>query len=445
MYDLIIVGAGPGGYVAAERAGALGMSVLLVEKSHLGGVCLNQGCIPTKTLLHTSKLFIQNQSSHEFGVLCDNLRYDLKKAMALKDRVRESLRKAIAFQMKRHHVEVLNGVAELSERNSVRVNGKKLEGKHLIIATGSSPAKPPIPGLDSQYVLDSSAILEISTLPQKLTIIGGGYIGMEFASFFSNLGVDVTVIEMMPEIIPFLDPEIAVLLRKSMPQVTFHLDSRVQSINDNTVHIAQKNGSKTSIKSELILVAVGRSPNTSAVGLDSIGVSFDRQGIHVNELMQTNIPGVYAVGDVTGRSLLAHSASRMGEVAVNVISSRKDQMRYQAVPWVVYTYPEVAGCGLAEHDAIAQGRKVKIAKLQLRANSRHLAEHPKERGLCKVLVDEESQVLLGVHLLGAGVSEIIYGAAAMIESQLRIKDVREIVFPHPTVSEIIKDTLWELN
>ena len=444
MYDIIIIGAGPGGYVAAERAGAAGKSVLLVEKSHLGGVCLNRGCVPTKTLLHASKLFAQVKSGEQFGVICQNSRFDLSKAMEWKQKVIETLRQGVAYQMKRHKVEVVQGEALLVDAKTVQVGDNSYQGKNIIIATGSSPFKLPIPGIDSAHCVSSTELLEITKIPDRLIIIGGGYIGMEFASFFSNIGVQVTVIEMMPEIIPFMDSEMSSLLRKAMKDVVFLLNTRVKAIKGKRVEYS-KDGSLDSLDADLILLAVGRAPNVQGNGFEKLGLDFDSKGVRVNERMQTNIPGVYAIGDVTGQSLLAHSASRMGEIAVNNISGTADCFRLTAIPWVVYTQPEIAGCGLSESEAKDSGRRVRTAKLSLKANSRHIAEHPNERGICKVLIDEQTEALVGVQVLGSGVSEIIAGASVMIEAELRVKDVREIVFPHPTVSEIIKDTLWELS
>ncbi len=444
MYDCIIVGAGPGGYVAAERAGARGKSVLLIEKAELGGVCLNHGCIPTKTLLHSSKLIASTRTAEEFGVRMQGAQFDLARAMAWKTKVIETLRKGIAYQMKRHKVEVLVGEAQLVDRETVAVAGQTYQAKNIIVAPGSSPLRPGFPGVESASVLDSTEMLTIEDLPKSLAIIGGSYIGMEFASFFSNVGVQVQVIEMMSEIIPFMDPEIAALLRKSLSGVSFHLGSRVEAIEGNRVYYTS-DSSRDSIDAERVLLAVGRTPNVNDSGFERIGLDYDTKGIRVNQSMQTNLPGVYAIGDATGQSLLAHSASRMGEVAVNVICGEQDRMRYDAIPWVVYTDPEVAGCGLTESQARDRGARPRVAKLQLRANSRYVAEHPHGRGICKIVTDEDSGVVLGIHLLGAGVSEIIYGAAAIIEAELRVKDVRQIVFPHPTLSEIIKDTLWEIS
>ncbi len=443
-YDLIVIGGGPGGYIAAERAGARGLSTLLIEKRELGGVCLNEGCVPTKTLLNSAKHYLHGLESEQYGVTFENPRFDLPTAMKWKNRVVQTLVKGVAYQMKRHHVEVLKETARMVAPKQVEAGGTVYEGKNIIIATGSSSAVPPVPGADGKTVCTSREILEIDTMPKSLAVIGGGVIGTEFACFFSSFGIEVHVIEMMDEVLPFMDAELAGMLRKEMKdRVRFHLGCRVENIDGRTVTFTSKAGTEQ-LEADTILMAVGRRPNTENMGFEGIGLDFSKQGITVNEQMRTNLPGVYAVGDVTGKSLLAHSAYRMGEVAVNTIAGVRDRMRYHAVPWVVYSIPEGAGVGYTEALAKAEGRKVKTASLQMRANGRFLAENAGKNGICKVLVDAENETLLGVHMLGGASSEIIYGAAGMIEAELRVKDIREIIFPHPTVSEIIKDTLWEL-
>ncbi len=454
-YDVIILGGGPGGYIAAERAGARGLSTLLIEERELGGVCLNEGCIPTKTLLNSAKHYLHGIELGKYGVSFENPSFDLNTAMKWKGRVVKTLVKGVAYQMKRHHVDVVKGRGRFVSANEVEVDGTVYRGGHIIIATGSSAAVPPIPGADGENVVTSREILEISQMPESLAVIGGGVIGTEFASFFSSFGIEVHIIEMMDEILPFMDTELAGMLRKEMKdRVHFHLGCKVERIDGHTVVFSSSSGAvdnphaggtrQESIQADMILMSVGRRPNVDGMGFEEIGLDFSKQGIVVNERMQTNLSGVYAVGDVTGKSLLAHSAYRMGEVAVNVLSGERDRMRYGAVPWVVYTMPEGAGVGYTEALAAEEGRKMKTASLQMRANGRFLAENAGQNGICKVLVDAENDTLQGVHMLGGASSEIIYGAAAMIEAELRVKDIREIIFPHPTVSEIIKDTLWEL-
>jgi len=460
-YDLIIIGAGPGGYIPAERAGAMGKKVLLIEKGHLGGVCLNEGCVPTKTLLNSAKLYTHGLEAGQFGVHFKDAEFSLKEMMDWKTKVIETMRKGIASSMKRLNVEVLEGEARFEGAGKVSVNGTTHEGENILIATGSSAVVIPIPGADSPKVVTNREILQIEEMPKKLVVIGGGVIGVEFASLFASFGVEVEVIEMLDEIIPLMDPEHSKLLRRALKkQVTFTLGARVESIDDGkvTYSVAGKDGKafpeKKSVEADLILMAVGRKPNIKGMGFEEAGLDIGKQGIVVDERMRTNLPGVYAAGDVTGKSLLAHSASRMGEVAVNNMfgpggssgTGKNDRMRYQAIPWALYSNPEGAGCGPTEAEAKEQGLNVKTSSLQMRVNARFLAENGiKGTGVCKVVVDADTERLIGVHMLGGACSEMIHSAAAMIEAELRVRDIKEIVFPHPTVSEIIRDAVWEIE
>ena len=451
-YELIIIGGGPGGYIAAERAGALGRSVILFEKDELGGVCLNRGCIPTKTLLHASKLYAHAKEGAKFGVIAHDVGFDLSAAMSHKQKTVEALRRGIAAQMKRNNVTVAKAEARIAGRRDgggylVEAAGEQFTSSRIIVATGSSPVVPPIPGMNGPQVVDSTGLLAIDKLPKRLVIIGGGYIGMEFASFFGTIGTEVTVVEMMDEIVPVMDRDFASVLRKAIPGVTYELGAKVLRVDGGTV-VYSRNGTEASVQGDLVLVSVGRRPNVEGIGLRELGIDIDRSGVRVDDHLQTNLPGIYAVGDVTGKSLLAHAASRMGEVAVRHIFSpgdTPDRMRYHAIPWVVFTAPEVAGCGLTEQQAAAQGRNVKIGQLPFSVSGRYLAENPGERGVCKVVTDAENGVILGVHMIGSGSSELIFGAAIMIENELRVRDVREIVFPHPTVSEVMRDTIWAIE
>jgi dihydrolipoamide dehydrogenase len=447
-YDIIIIGGGPGGYVAAERAGAAGKKVLLIEKDELGGVCLNWGCIPTKSLLNSAKYYHHALHGDQFGVKAESVSYNLETAMAWKEKTVKSLRGGVAFLMKREKVDTLKGTAKIVERKIVEVDGARYRGDFIIIATGSSPAVPPIPGSDGPTVLTSNQVLEIKKLPSSIAVIGGGVIGMEFASWFSTLGVKTTVIEMLEEILPMMDRKVASGMRKALPGINFHLGSKVEKIEPGKVSFSTS-GSQESCDAEMVLLATGRRPNLSGLGLEEMGIDFNRTGIKTDCYQKTNIPGIYAAGDVTGKSQLAHSASRMGEVAVGHIldpaSPRFGRMRYNAVPWAVYTLPEAAGCGYTEAAALEAGLKVRTATSHFAANGRFLAEKGKGPGFCNVVINAETGVLLGVHLLGAYSSEIIHSAAAMIEAELRDIDIKEIIFPHPTVSEVIREAIWELK
>jgi dihydrolipoamide dehydrogenase len=445
-FDIIIIGAGPGGYVMAERAGHLGKKVLLIEKEYLGGVCLNWGCIPTKTLLNSAKHYVHAQEAAHFGVTTGEVTFDLTRAMAWKTEVIETLRGGIGFMMKKNKVTVVNGSAKLIGPHKVQVGETEYEGENIVIATGSSPFIPPIPGADQLHVMTSTDILEVDRLPGTLTVIGGGVIGIEFASFFSSLGVKVDVIEMLDEIIPFMDRGQAKEFRRALKgKVDFHLGCKVTAIDGHTVQYTTAKGEEKAIDADIVLMSVGRSPNLADMGFEETGLDFDRRGIKVDEQMRTNLPNVYAIGDVTGLSQLAHSATRMGEVALNTICGQSDRFRRNAIPWAVYSMPEVAGCGMTEEQAQAAGHKVAAASLPLLMSGRFLAENGKKGpGSVKVIKDADTDVLLGVHMVGAGVSEMIYGAAVMIESELKVKNIREIIFPHPTVGKVIRDTMFQL-
>jgi dihydrolipoamide dehydrogenase len=445
-FDLMIVGGGPGGYNAAERAAAGGLNTLVVEKEHLGGVCLNRGCIPTKTLLAAAKHYKIAKDSADFGVNAGDVSMDWKVAFKRKTKTVQALRSGVASKLKKHKVTIVEGEARFLDRSTIEVGADRYSASKILIATGSRPFIPPIPGADGPGVLTSREILDIDHIPESLVVIGGGVIGLEFASLFSTLGTTVTVVEMLPEIVPSLDGDVAALLRERLQgEVTFKLGARVEKIDGTTVHFSDAQGSG-SVTGEAVLMSVGRRPVTDGMGLEDIGLDIRRGAVVVDEKMRTNLPGIWAAGDCTGKSLLAHSAYRMGEVAVADMLSGgtgRDRMRYDAIPSVVYSLPEAAGVGMTEADAEKAGRKVIVKKLPMQYSGRYLAEYGQDPGFGKVVIDAETRVLLGVHLAGGQCSEIIWGAGALIEAEFRVDDVRELVFPHPTVSEIVREVIWE--
>ncbi|MCA1745360.1 MAG: NAD(P)/FAD-dependent oxidoreductase, partial [Bacteroidales bacterium] len=320
--------------------------------------------------------------------------------------------------------------------------------ENVLVCTGSEAFVPPIPGLKEagEIAVTNREILQLTELPQSMVVIGGGVIGTEFASFFSSLGTQVTVIEMLPEILTGMDPEMSAMLRKMFEKkgVTYHLSAKVTAVNGHEV-VFEKDGKTTTVSGDKILVSVGRRPNTQGVGLENIGVELFRGGIKVDEYMRTNIPNVYAAGDVTGFSLLAHTASREGEVVVNNLTGRKDVMRYNAIPGVVYTNPEFSGVGLTEEAAKAQKIDYKIVSLPMAYAGRFIAENEGVTGLSKVLVGAKYGEILGVHMLGNPSSEMIYGAVMAIEAEMTLKELEEVVFPHPTVSEIFKENVFAFS
>jgi dihydrolipoamide dehydrogenase len=453
MINLAIIGGGPGGYVAAERAGAKGLHVVLFEKKELGGVCLNEGCIPTKTLLYSAKLYDYAKHSDKYGVNVADASFDFGKAMARKDKVVKKLVIGVGSKMKAHNVTLVKGEAQIKGRTAqgieIACNGETYLATNLLLCTGSEAFVPPIPGVREagDIVVTNREILSLKELPKSLVIIGGGVIGMEFASFYNSLGTQVTVIEMLPEILGGLDAEISKMLREiyAKKDIRFNLSCKVTEIRGNEVIYVDANGVQASVKGEKILMSVGRRPVTQGFGLENLGVELDRNAVKVDRKMRTNIPNVFAAGDITGFSMLAHTASREGEVVVNNLTGRPDAMRYNAVPGVVYTNPEVAGVGLTEEQAQKEGIEYKIAKLPMAFAGRFIAENEGGNGLCKVLVGARYGEVLGVHLLGNPCSEIIYGACMAIEQEMTVKEMEEVIFPHPTVSEIFKETLFSIE
>nr|WP_321450681.1 dihydrolipoyl dehydrogenase [uncultured Carboxylicivirga sp.] len=448
MYDLAIIGGGPAGYVAAERAGAKGLKVVLFEKKDLGGVCLNEGCIPTKTLLYSAKLYDNAKGGGKYGIEANDLSFSFDKMMARKQKVVKKLVGGVGLKMKQHKVDVIKESALIQGRTregiEISIQDGKIQASNLLICTGSEAFVPPIPGLaNNDAILTNREILDLKEQPESLVIIGGGVIGIEFASFFNSLGTKVTIIEMLDEILTGMDVEMSAMLRQMYAKkgIEYHLSSKVTKVDGQTVTF-EKDGKSAEIKGDKILVSVGRKPVVTGFGLENLGVELFRGGIKVDEKMRTNIPNVYAAGDVTGFSLLAHTASREGEVVVNNLAGGNDQMRYNAIPGVVYTNPEIAGVGLTEEAAKAKGIEYKVAQLPMAYAGRFVAENEGGSGLCKVLVGAKYGEVLGVHMLGNPSSEMIYGACMAIEAEMTLKEMEQVVFPHPTVSEIFKETVF---
>ena len=452
MIDLAIIGGGPAGYVAAERAGAKGLKVVLFEKRELGGVCLNEGCIPTKTLLYSAKVYDTAIHGDKYGVFAKDATFDFGKIVDRKTRVVRRLVAGVGAKMKAHGVQVVKGEAMIEGRSSegikISCNGEQFLAVNLLICTGSEAFVPPIPGLKEagDIILTNREILALKEQPESLVIIGGGVIGMEFASFYNSLGTKVTVVEMLPEILNGLDKELSAMLRGIYAKkgVEFNLSCKVTKIDGNVVTYVDAEGGEHNVSGDKILVSVGRRPVTTGFGLETLGVEMNRGGIKVDNKMRTNVPGVFAAGDVTGFSLLAHTASREGEVVVNNLTGREDSMRYDAIPGVVYTNPEISGVGLTEESAKEKGIAYKVATLPMAYAGRFVAENEGGNGVCKVIVGEKYGQVLGVHMLGNPSSEMIYGACMAIEAEMTIKELEEVVFPHPTVSEIFKETIFAL-
>ena len=450
-FDVGIIGGGPAGYQAADQAARFGLTVVLFEKRALGGVCLNEGCIPTKTLLHSAKYYAQALNGEAYGVTTKEVSFDHAKVVARKDKVVKLLVAGVNAKMKKQGVNVITSSAFIKEKNTdgfvVEADGESYGCNKLLIASGSSTIIPNIEGVKegiaSGFVLSSREILDLRTPFKSLIVIGGGVIGLEMAAYFSGIGIKTTVIEMLESIGGPLDKEIAEMLYKELEKkgVEFRLSTQVTKIDKDKVEVRNADGEST-VAGDLVLLSVGRKPNIQDLGLEKINIYCEKGAIVTDEYLQTNVPGVYAIGDVNGKSMLAHTAYREAEVAVNHIVGQKSVMSYDAISSVIYTLPEVACVGESEESAKAKSLDFKVMKLSLRYAGRFLAENEKGDGLCKILVEDATQRVIGVHLLGSYASEIIYGAAFMIESHWPLEDLKEIVFPHPTVSEIIKETLF---
>lgn len=450
MIDLLIIGGGPAGYVAAERAGHKGLNVVLFEKKTLGGVCLNEGCIPTKTMLYSAKTYENALHGDKYGVFAENVRFEYDRIVSRKNKVVRKLVAGVKTKMKVNNVNVIEGEAVITGRSDkgieVTCNGEAYLGVNLLICTGSEASVPPIPGLKEagDVILTNREILALKEQPQNLVVIGGGVIGMEFASFYNSLGSKVTVIEMLPEILGNNDLEITAMSRDIFVKkgIEFHLNAKVVQVDGNKV-LFERNGETHTVEGDKILLSVGRRANTQGFGLENIGVELHKGGIKVDEKMRTNVPNVFAAGDVTGFSLLAHTASREGEVVVNNLTGKNDVMRYNAIPGVVYINPEIAGVGETEESAKAKNIAYKVAKLPMAYAGRFVAENEGGVGLCKVLVGEKYGEVIGVHMIGNPSSEMIYGACMAIEQEMTLDEMKEVVFPHPTVSEIFKEVIFE--
>lgn len=450
-YDAIVIGGGPGGYLAAERLSRKGKKALLIEADTMGGTCLNVGCIPTKTLINSAKHYLHSLESLKFGVKNEGTSYDWQLMQDWKTEVITKLVAGLTLSVEKSGVTILTGKAIFEGPGRVRVDEVTYTCEHVILATGSVPVIPRIPGIESNdAVIDSTGILSLKEVPNRLAIIGGGVIGVEFASLFAALGSEVIVIEMLDEVIPFADADLARQLRQAMKSVTFKLGNQVESIAGNTVTYS-KNGERHTLEVDKILVAIGRKPAVTGWGAENTTLDFSAKGITVDDRMRTNLPNVWAVGDVTGRSLLAHAAYRMGEIAAaNILDPyawrNGETMRWHTMPWCLYSFPELAGVGLSESEAKRTGRKVLVGKVPGQKSGRFIAENGFDApGTAKVIVDAETKKVLGVHVLGAYASEMIWGAQVALETELTIHEFRQLVFPHPTVSEVIREAAWAVK
>ena len=453
IFDLLVVGGGPGGYLCDERAAQGGLKVCLFEKRALGGTCLNEGCIPTKTLLNSAKLYRHATESEAFGVTVQGATYDHAKVVSRKDKVVKALVSGVGTTMRDNGVTVISAAAKIQGRAEegfqVAADGQVYTGRRLVIATGSQAVIPPVPGLrenaETGFVMTNREALDLKELPKSLAIMGGGVIGLEMAYYYTSVGVDVTVIEMMPKIAGSTDPEICKVLTETFKKqgMKIKTSAQVVEVKPGAVYYLE-DGQRKELTCDKVLVSVGRRPNTDGLGLEALGLEMDRSAIVVDRHLCTTVSGVYAVGDCNGKCLLAHAAYRQAEVAVNHMLGKTDEMRYDVVPAVIYTDPEVATVGLSKETAESRGMRVKEVKLPMSYAGRYLAETRGGKGFIKLVVDTDRNRLVGCHMVGSYASEIIMTATMMVDTELTPNRLQKLVFPHPTVAEIIREAIFHI-
>jgi dihydrolipoamide dehydrogenase len=446
--DIAIIGAGPGGYVAAIRAAQKGATVALVEREHVGGVCLNWGCIPTKTLLSSAERLMQVRKADQLGITVGEVGFDYAAVVANKDRVVTQQRQGTETLLKSNQVQLIRGEATITGPRMISVksnDGQTVEinaAKGIIVGTGSSESRPPVPGMDLPGVIGSTGALELTSLPKSAVVVGGGAVGVEFATIFNQFGVQTTIVEMLDRLLPLEDKEVSQRLAQSFKRQGIDVRvstplKNVESAGGGLRVTVGANGEET-IDTELVLIGAGRRPNVEGIGLEQIGVAMDRRGIVVDDQMQTNVPGIFAIGDVTGKMALAHVASAQGEVAVDVILGGEAVMDYGAVPSVTFCHPQVASVGMTEDAARQAGHNVKVGKFSFGANGRSIASGETE-GFVKVVADDRYGRILGVHIMHDRATDLIQEAVVAIKLESAVEDLVAAIHPHPTFSEAIME------
>ncbi|KJS86606.1 MAG: hypothetical protein JM58_06535 [Peptococcaceae bacterium BICA1-8] len=441
-FDVVVLGGGPGGYVAAIKAAQLGMKVLICEQEHLGGVCLNKGCIPTKTLLKSIKIYKDIKNAAKFGIEGVNtevLKLNLALVQQRKRQVVEQLVRGVHGLLKGNKVHIVFGSGEIINNNQIKVNGSDYKVKNIIIATGSVPILPPIPGIGGPNVITSNEGLDLEEFPESMAIIGGGVIGVEFAQIFAEAGVRVSIFEMQPYILPTVDEEVGQILRNELEKkgVKIFVNAKVKEILANEI-IAEINGNESKFPVQQILVAVGRKPSLTGVNPDVLGLHTERGAIVTDKTMATNLSHIYAIGDVNGKSMLAHTASMEGIIAVENIAGHNSKMDYKVIPQCIYSFPEVSSVGMSEAEARDKYGDILVKKFHFRGNGKALIED-QQIGFVKVVAESKYKEILGVHIVGPQATELIAEAVVAMNLEATAEELAQCIHPHPTVSESMQE------
>ena len=438
---IIIIGAGPGGYETAVEAAKRGLEVTLITDGPLGGTCLNEGCIPTKTFCHYAGLIEEMKKAEALGIT-EAPAFDYSKVLERKQTVVRQLQDGIGMLMRNKLITVVEGHASLKDARTVVVNGEEYAGDKIIIAVGSVSASLPIPGADLPGVITSREILDLPEVPKRLAVIGGGVIGLEFASIFKSFGSEVSVLEYAPTILPRFDVDLAKRLKLALGKRGIAIETAAQvtgiSAVDGGLSVSYqtKNG-EAAVEADKVLMAVGRRANMDALNLTDVGIEFTRRGITVDQNMQTNVPGVYAVGDVLGQMMLAHAATFQGLRALNHICGVADSIDFGVIPAAVFTMPEAATVGMTEEEAKEKGLAIKCLKSMFRANGKAVSMDDTE-GFCKLIVAEEDGSILGCHLFGPHSADIVQEIATLLNKRATLADLQNVIHAHPTLGEVIQ-------
>ena len=450
-FDVIVIGAGPGGYLAAERAGQAGLKALLIEKQHIGGTCLNEGCIPTKTILRSAKLYHSALNGQVYGVTVDGAKIDHKTVVERKRQVTANLVAGVKGGLKGAKVKTVEAEAVIKGREAdgfvVEANGESYKGKNLVLATGSHPIVPGIDGLKESiangFVLTSTELLEIDAIPETLCVVGGGVIGLEMATYFAMCGTKIEIVEAAAKVAGSLDQEATDVIVKGCEELgmKFRLNTRAVSFKEGTVTV-EKDGQKEEIKCDKVLLCIGRAANLEGYGLETLHVPTDKGAITVDDYCMTGVPGVYAIGDCNGTGMLAHVAYRQAEVAINHILGKNDPMRWQVVASLVHTEPEAAFVGKTVEEAKAEGIDAVGVKLTMNYSGLYLAENQNGQGIMKATFDKKKKTMIGATIVGGPASELIAICGMMIDNELSVDRMKSYVFPHPTYGEIIREAIF---